>query len=44
MNAGMDAAALKEGSYRKLFASPKAVKQAIQLMREMLPLIPAKGG
>ncbi|WP_372631167.1 ketopantoate reductase family protein [Cohnella sp.] len=44
LNAGMAAQALKEGSYRNLYQSPKNVAQAILLMREMLPLIAAKGG
>jgi len=44
LNAGMAAQALKEGSYRSLYQSPKKVAQAILLMREMLPLIAAKGG
>ncbi|MFE7083911.1 hypothetical protein ACFU89_30860, partial [Priestia megaterium] len=43
MNAGMAAQALKEGSYQNLYKSPKYVKQAVLLMREMLPLIRAKG-
>ncbi|MHA6481676.1 ketopantoate reductase family protein [Paenibacillus sp. strain BS8-2] len=44
MNAGMAAQALKEGSYRNLYQSPNKVAQAILLIREMLPLIAAKGG
>ncbi|NOU65509.1 ketopantoate reductase [Paenibacillus sp. LMG 31461] len=44
LNAGMAAQALKEGSYSNLYQSPKKVANAILLMREMLPLITAKGG
>lgn len=44
MNAGMAAQALKEGGYRNMYQSPKKVAKAILLMREMLPLIAAKGG
>jgi Ketopantoate reductase len=44
MNAGMAAQALKEGGYRNLYQSPKKVAEAIVLMREMLPVIAAKGG
>ena len=44
LNAGMATQALKEGSYRNLYQSPKKVAQAILLMREMIPLIAAKGG
>ncbi|QHT58616.1 ketopantoate reductase [Paenibacillus lycopersici] len=44
MNAGMAAEALKEGGYRNLYQSPKKVAKAIRLMREMLPMITAKGG
>ncbi|AOH56645.1 hypothetical protein ABE28_019940 [Peribacillus muralis] len=43
MNAGMAAQALKMGSYQKMYQSPKHVKPAVLLMREMLPLIRAKG-
>ncbi|WP_063868039.1 ketopantoate reductase family protein [Paenibacillus sp. Soil766] len=44
LNAGMAAQALKEGSYRNLYQSHKKVANAILLIREMLPLISAKGG
>lgn len=44
LNAGMAAQALKEGSYHHLYQSPKKVAKAIRLMREMLPVIAAKGG
>lgn len=43
MNAGMAAQALKLGSYQNMYQSPKQVKPAVLLMREMLPLIRAKG-
>jgi 2-dehydropantoate 2-reductase len=43
LNAGMAAGALKHGSYRNLYSSPRYVKEAILLMRDMLPLVAAKG-
>lgn len=44
MNAAMAAQALKAGGYMKLFESKAGLKQMVLLMREMLPMIRAKGG
>ncbi|MFB9276626.1 ketopantoate reductase family protein [Cohnella cellulosilytica] len=44
MNVGMSAQVLKDGSHQELFRSPKKLAQMILLIREMLPLIAAKGG
>ena len=44
MNAAMSAQAFKAGSYKKLYTSPKTVKPAVLLMRELIPLIQARGG
>ncbi len=43
MNAALEAMAIKAGSYGKLFDSPKYTKQAALLMKEMMPLLKAKG-
>ncbi|MFD9628857.1 ketopantoate reductase family protein [Peribacillus muralis] len=43
LNAGMAAQALKMGSYQNMYQSPQYVKPALLLMREMLPMIEAKG-
>lgn len=43
MNAGMAAGALKHGSFGALYGSPQAMGETILLMREMLPLIKARG-
>jgi 2-dehydropantoate 2-reductase len=44
MNAALSAEALKAGGHGKVFASKAAVRELLALMREMLPLIKAKGG
>jgi 2-dehydropantoate 2-reductase len=43
MNAGTEAIAVKVGGYGKVFDSTKNAKQSLILMREMLPLLKAKG-
>lgn len=44
MNAAMGAQSFKEGGYSKMYRSPATVKKSILLMRELLPLIKARGG
>ena len=42
-DAGTAAQALKVGGYSKLFSSTKELKESILLVREMIPLLKAKG-
>ncbi len=44
MNAAMAAVAMKAGGYRKAFESRNSLKEILQLMRELIPLIKARGG
>lgn len=44
MNAGMAAIALHVGGYEALYNSSKNIKDSFLLMREMAPLLKAKGG
>ncbi|WP_286906823.1 ketopantoate reductase family protein [Clostridium sp. UBA1652] len=43
MNTGMAAVALKVGGYSNLMDSPSYFKESVLVMREMLPLLKAKG-
>jgi 2-dehydropantoate 2-reductase len=43
LNAGLAAQALKVGGYSNLLSSSADLKQSILLMREMIPLLSAKG-
>lgn len=44
MNVAMGAESIKKGGYVPAFADGKSVKEMILLMREMTPLIRARGG